>query len=99
MSVFIKRTRYVNEYICLARTKDVCARIVLGMLSATERRMFEAWRALAGGTRLLRAFVGAVESSFVGRAFGAWLCKVRDKKLHRRRLSSLGWSRRRSKSC
>ncbi len=77
----------------------VCTRIVLGMLSVRERRMFEAWRALARGSRLVRAFFSDVESSFVERSFGAWSARVREKKLHRRRLSSLGWSRRRRKSC
>ena len=77
----------------------VVARIVLGMLSARERTIFEAWRALAKGSRLVRAFFAAVEGLFVQRAFGAWSAKAREKKLHRRRLSGLGWSRRRSKSC
>ena len=88
-----------KEYICCGGERDVCARIVLGMLSATERRMFGAWRALAAGTRLVRAFVATVSGGFVARVFGAWGARVKEHKLHRRRLSSLGWSRRRSRSC
>ena len=69
------------------------------MLSATERRMFAAWRALAGGTRLLRLFVGVVSKGVADRVFSAWSARVKEHKLHRRRLSTLGWSRRRSRSC